>query len=181
MISANIAIQGPVALGLHRALCAIGGRCSSASSTPSKLRVGPFKPQQIFPWAFVSIDSFLLDSALRKIRAHKELEEGSPSLPTHCHSQDVQPRPSSFILSCPSCQAPREMSRTRLYHATSKPCIVVCRSCHKASSSRRWQCSCLQAKPWIACPTHRPLGFLCKPIFLHDTSMRQMNSSDAVH
>ena len=61
--------------------------------------------------------------------------------------------------------------------------LVVCRSCHKASSSRRWKCPCPISKPWLACPIHRSLGFDCKPLpaLGNHASMKQSDCDFAVH
>ena len=69
MISARIAIQSGVAAGLPQALCAIGGRITSSSDLPSKLRVGTFRPLQICPWARQQVDDNLDKTAKRRMAA----------------------------------------------------------------------------------------------------------------
>ena len=162
MISATVAIQGEVARGLHRALCAIGGRVSSTTATPAKLRLGPFRPPQLFPWAQVSIGGKLHQVALRRLQASIAHAQVPAHDPSNSQTLEVTPRPTSFILSCPGCRCKKDTKHTRLYHHTNKPCILHCKNCHKSSSSRRWQCSC--CIPWFTCPTHRTQGFACRPI-----------------
>ena len=74
-ISARLALQGGAALGLHRALCAIGGRVASTTTIPTKLRVGTFRPAQIFPWSKVRIDYFLVEAARRRICREDDAED----------------------------------------------------------------------------------------------------------
>ena len=70
-------------------------------------------------------------------------------------------RPPTFILTCPTCKHSKEARHTRLYHHTNKPCIIHCKHCHKASTSRKWQCEC--DLPWYSCAIHHPIGFACRP------------------
>ena len=168
MISANIAITGGAASGLHRALCAIGGKISNSNSLPLKLRVGRFQPKQLFPWKHLAISNILHSAAHRLIRpspsqacSSQACSSHDPPASSHAQASLMPTRPLSFILACPKCHKPSEARLKRLYSTSSRTCIVYCKDCHRSSSARKWQCAC--CIPWISCPTHRALGFTCMP------------------
>ena len=134
MISARLAIQNRAAHGLHRALCAIGGRIATPTSVPTKLRLGTFRPVQLFPWSRVAMDDFLTAAAQRRIRREED-QEGDANANSAPPAGTV--RPISFVLRCPRCHVPQEMRHTWLLRH-GRSCTVRCNSCHCTSSARRW-------------------------------------------
>ena len=66
-------------------------------------------------------------------------------------------RPTEFVLECPTCKAPKEVSKCTLYDTQAK--ILRCSSCAHSTSSSRWQCS--HGSSWLRCLLCRELGFRC--------------------
>ena len=130
---------------------------SSTTAIPSKLRMGTFRPAQLFPWTKVRVDDFLDSAARRRIRRENYVDVNEASADNG--ATPTCSRPASYRLARPRCHATREMRQTWLYRY-GKPCTIRCKNCQCTSFARRWRCQCKRA--WVACTVHRADGFLCK-------------------
>ena len=68
------------------------------------------------------------------------------------------PRPSHFLINCPHCATSHDVAHRKLY-GSSGWASLLCRCCGRATSARRWKCSC--GETWTACPEHQPQGYAC--------------------
>ena len=126
MISAKLAVRNEAAYGLHRALCAVGGRMLSSTSIPTKLQVGTFRPAQLFPWAKVSVDDFLTAAAKRRIRRQEEMADESAA---SIEPSAAPVQPDLYELASPRCKAVRDTRRSWLYRH-GKHCTLRCMPLH---------------------------------------------------
>ena len=76
----------------------------------------------------------------------------------HNSSAPPLPRPSHFLINCPHCATSHDVAHRKLY-GSSGWASLLCRCCGRATSARRWKCSC--GKTWTACPDHQPQGYAC--------------------
>ena len=153
MLSAKVVLMPPLAAKLHAMICSLQGGKSGPVPITHKLKVGRLKAPRFPPWLHLCTDPPL--PALVSLRLQGLLEDqlhrgqGGPCVP----------RPTSFLLTCPRCHEVCEMAHRVLFH----PGHVVqlwCGSCKRMASSRAWACNC--GTCWMACATHRPLGFTCR-------------------
>ena len=153
MIAANVVLLPALAAKLHAMICCLQGGKSGPSPSTLKLKVGRFKAPKFPPWLHLCTDPplpALVDFRLRGMQDDQlHRGQGGPCVP----------RPTSFLLSCPHCQKECEMAHRVLFH----PGHIVqlwCGNCKRMASSRAWACSC--GICWMACVSHRPLGFTCR-------------------
>ena len=125
------------------------------------ITVGPMRYPKTAPWAKECTSSWLEDVSL----AH--FSRASENIMHQASLVQVQPRPRSFLLSCPRCKAVKNCSRITLYELLKWKC-VRCTGCSRGISASKWLCAC--EKRWHLCSVHRQDGFHCKSMYSRSVS-----------